>query len=403
MAALNFDPNTGVSVPTTKEIREDLVRKYIEAFRVNADDPDLNVDSASPMGQVIDAHVAETEASNSEKVFLANMYNMATARGLFLDGLASLYFLERKISEPTVVTCQCSGLKGTAIPYGAIVQDTQGNQLRHSVAGGAVIGDAGTVDTIFTTVDHGAIEVKAKTVTKIVTVVAGWDSITNNVAGVLGRDRESDTELRTRIQESVAINANGSADSILSTLRNTENVIDAVVIENITNERVEKFGLTLEPHSVGISVYGGDDADIAKVIWSKKSAGCGTSGDYAVTHTDEEHLNAKYVYKITRPKPTTLHVKISLWLNSLDDGTQTTIKRAIVQDFFGQLNNDRVGMAETLFGSRFVDAINMVAKVPVHNVQVALGDTNYKDRLTINATQEPTLTETDVTIAFSGE
>lgn len=187
MAQLEFNADTGVVVPTVKEVRDDVASGFQEAFKVSDSDPLLNVDSASPMGQVVDLVTTEVAAKNREVAFLANQLNPKTATGVFLDALAALYGLTRKISEPTVVVCTCTGLKGTAIPYGAIVQDTQGNQLRHAVAGGVMIPDSGSVDTQFSCVEHGAIEIGAKTVTQIVTVIAGWDSVTNAPRGTRAR------------------------------------------------------------------------------------------------------------------------------------------------------------------------------------------------------------------------
>lgn len=146
------------------------------------------------MGQVLDLIVAEIEAKNSEIAFLANMANPETATGKYLDALAALYGLDRKISEPTVVNCVLTGLKGTVIPYGAIAQDTLGNQYRHSAANGAQIDDTGSVTTTFTAINHGPLEVAAGSVNRIVTTIAGWDSITNPTAGVIGRDEETDAE-----------------------------------------------------------------------------------------------------------------------------------------------------------------------------------------------------------------
>ena len=54
MAQLEFNPDTGVVVPTVQEVRDDVASGFQEAFKVSDSDPLLNVDSASPMGQVVD-------------------------------------------------------------------------------------------------------------------------------------------------------------------------------------------------------------------------------------------------------------------------------------------------------------------------------------------------------------
>ena len=109
MSGPSFDPDNGVTLPTTKELREEVENGFQNAFRVRESDPVLNTDPTSPMGQVVDLMVGELEAKNAEIAFLANQLNPRTARGVFLDALAALYGLERKVSEPTVVVCTCTG------------------------------------------------------------------------------------------------------------------------------------------------------------------------------------------------------------------------------------------------------------------------------------------------------
>ena len=140
MAQVIFDEKTGVTIPTTREVRDDLASAVQEAMPKTANGDPVNVDSTAPMGQLIDVVASENEAKNSEVAYLANQFNPETARGQFLDALANLYGLKRKVSEPTVVVCTCTGLKGTTIPYGVLVEDDNGNQLRHNAALGATIG-----------------------------------------------------------------------------------------------------------------------------------------------------------------------------------------------------------------------------------------------------------------------
>ena len=270
MAQVTFNQKTGVVVPTTRKVREDLARAVQDAMPAAANGDPVNVDSTSPLGQIVDLMTAEIEAKNSEVAFLANQYNPDIAHGIFLDALANLYGLQRKVSEPTVVVCTCTGLRGTVIPYGSIVEDANGNKLRHIVVAGAAIGDTGKMETTFATVEHGPIEIGAETVTKIVTVIAGWDTVNNAAAGATGRDIEPDGELRNRIKESYAMNANGTVSNIQANLSQLDGVLDCIVLENYTNLKQTQYALELEPHSIAVCIVGGEDADIARVIFERK-------------------------------------------------------------------------------------------------------------------------------------
>ena len=400
MAEVVFNPDTGVVVPDTQEVREDLAEGVQEALTTNPDAPLPNVDPASPLGQVIDLFTAEKESKNAEVAFLANQFSPDTATGVFLDAIARLYGLTRKTSEPTVVTCICTGLKGTVIPYGAIVQDTQGNQLRHSATMGATIGDNGTVETTFDTVEHGNIEIGANTVNSIVTVIAGWDSVNNPTAGVTGRDLEPDGELISRMKESYAINANGTVANIQSNLSDLDGVLDCVVLENYSNQPQTQYSVQLVAHSIAVCIVGGDDDAIAETIFRRKSAGCATNGETEVTYIDTEHFNAVYTYKIIRPTAQTFKVKVTFYAEGLNSDLQNEIKESVVKDFLGELKNPRVTLASTVYASRFYQAIQSVTDTPINNIQISLNNGAFANLIEIPANVSPTLTEDDVSIIF---
>lgn len=403
MAQLVFDPVQGVVLPTTKEIRADLASKFKKAFRTSPTDPDLNTDPASPMGQILDLLTAEIEAKNSQIAFLANMANPDTARGVFLDALSSLYFLERKTSEPTLVRCECTGAVGTVIPFGAIVKDEKGNKYRHANANGAKITDSGRISTIFESVEHGAIQAPPKSVTQIVTVVAGWDTVTNPLAGVVGRDAETDAELRDRRLSSVSINARGSVSALEAEIRNVEGVIHGVVLENTSNAEKTEYGLTIGAHSVAVCAFGGDDVSLARAIWAKKAGGCGTSGNYPVQFVDVEHSNTPYKYLITRPNPVKFRVRVTLYASSVGEAEKKLIRNAVIEDFYGRGANPRVSFASTVYASRFSPVVTMATQTPIKNILVSIDGGEFSLKCVINADKQPTITAEDIEIINEAE
>lgn len=403
MSQLSFS-ETGISIPTTSEIRSDIVSKMQAAFQgANPNGVVLNCDPAQPMGQVVDALVAEIEAKNSEIAFLASAFGMPEATGAFLDALVSLYFIERKVSEPTIVQCTCTGLQGTVIPFGAVVQDTNGNQYRCLSLVDTTIGSSGTVSVNFAAVEHGPLEVEPGTVTKIVTTVPGWDSVTNPAAGVTGRVRESDAELRARAQASVAANSHGSVDAIRSAVAAVDGVLDVGVLENFGSEPEEQFGITIPGHSIAVCVAGGEGADIAQAIYQKKDAGCGMTGTTDVTYSDPNYQGASYTYPIIVPENTNLYVQITFFGTSMSEAAQEQIVNAIVADAAGEGNNPRIGLAQVLYASRFWSVILGQTSVPIKSIGMALGSASgFTDNITINADVEPVVSSATVSIVFEG-
>lgn len=400
MASIVFNENSGVEIPETSDVREDLANGFKAAFQINPNDPELNTDPTAPFGQIVDLITAEVEAKNAEIAFISNMNNVYLATGKFLDSLATLYGLSRKISEPTIVTCTCTGLRGTVIPYGAIVQDVNNNQFRCNVAAGVTIGNTGTVDVTFAAIEKGALVVSPNAVTQIITSVAGWDSVNNSSAGITGRVQETDAELRNRIVQSYAINSTGSVKSLESNLAQLSGVIDVAVLENYTNASITKYGVNIDPHSIAVCVSGGEGAEIASVIYARKDIGCGTTGDTEVQYIDTAHANTVYRYNIIRPISTNFYIYVDFFSTELNSDLQDEIKQALINDFLGVLDNDRVKLASEVFSSRFYQCIQNVTNAPIASLTIALGSGTASQHVTIDADVEPTLAAENITLSF---
>lgn len=393
MAALSFD-ESGITVPTAAEIRADWVQKIRDIFKADETGIEPNTDSSQPLGQLVDEIVAEIVAKNSEIAFLANQYSRKQATGTFLDALNSLYFLDRKKAAATIVQCDCTGLSGTTIPFGALVADAEGRRFRCLTA--SQIGESGTASVEFESIEVGALDVQAGTVTRIITTIPGWDSVNNSAAGIVGRLRESDAEFRDRAAESVAVNAHGTVDALRSTVAALDGVIDCEVLENYTNAPVTKWGVQIAPHSVCVAVEGGELTEIARAIYQKKAPGCGTTGDTPVSYINPQGV--QYDFSILRPTATNVFVRV-VFASILSDSEQTAVRSAIVADANGEGSNPRVGLASRLYASRFWSAIHGATDTPLVSVQIRLGESGvWGDALTFNANVEPVFSTENVLI-----
>lgn len=400
-AGLVFNPETGLDAPDTEEIRAAVEQDWISSFREDGK-PELDVDSTTPAGQLIDAETAEIEAKNADTLFLANQFNPRVAEGRWQDALGFIYFINRKIAEPTIVTCQVTGLNGTVVPYGAIVRNDDGIQLICNSS--VTIGVSGAAETTFRTAETGPIDIPANSVNTIITTIPGWDSITNNAAGSVGRNVESRGDFENRRYKSVAKNSHGSVSAIygaLNDLSGTEGVLDVQVLENIGPNQIVKYGVTIPGHGITVCIYGGADEDIARVIYEKKDAGCDTGGNTEIVYTAADYSNAVYRYLILRPDTVNFWVKVRLGAGeTVTQQIQYAVRLAVYQEFLGEndhTQDPRVGLAQEIYASRFVHAVTAVpGVVSLINIQVALQDEQptddkYVDRLTINGDQEPVI------------
>jgi uncharacterized phage protein gp47/JayE len=114
------------------------------------------------------------------------------------------------------------------------------------------------------------------TLTVIETPASGLDAVTNFQAADIGREIETDAELRLRRMQSLSRIGASTVDAIrMRMLEELPEVDFCVVIENAT-ESVDSEGRP--PHSIEVITSGGNDADIALQIWNTKPAGISTFG-----------------------------------------------------------------------------------------------------------------------------
>lgn len=406
-SGLIFDPSVGLYSPDTSTIREGVAEDWVDAF-AEPDAPELDTDPVTPAGQLIDAEVGEIEAKNAEVLYLSNMFDPRSSEGRWQDAIGYIYFLTRKIAEPTVVTCQLTGLNGTVIPYGALVQDDNGEYLICTRS--VTIGATGTAETFFRCTNTGPIDVAAGSVNTIITVIPGWDTVSNTAAGAVGRDVETRSEFETRRYASVAANAHGSVSAIYGTIANIPGVLDVQVLENIGPDPVVKFGVTVPGHGITVCVYGGADGDIAEAIYRKKDNGCDTGGNTPVSYLAADYHNALYTFLILRPTTINFWVQVTLGGTAAETDASVIerLKQSIFQDFNGQnttTGNPRVGLASTVYASRFFAAATAVDRVDnIVSIGIALSSgapSSYANVVNIQGDQEPVLSVNNISVVFA--
>jgi len=398
--AITFNPDSGFSADSTSVIRQSIVDDWTAIFDDEA--ATLNTSSESPAGQIIDSLAVLVTGKDSEFLNLANQFNPLTASGIFQDALGEIYFLTRKVATSTVVSCTCTGLAGTTIPAGSIIQTTDGIKL--TSVGAATIGADGTVEVEFAAQESGAIDIGAGTCTKIITVIAGWDTVDNSAAGVVGSLIENRADFEKRRYNSVAANAHGSAAALQGAVYQVENVLDCLVLENKTDSTVTKQGVSLISHSVAVCVYGGENEAIAETIYNKLDAGAGTNGNTDISFTSPDGVVNNY--KIVRPSPAPVYLSVTINKTAQTPATVTQdIKNAIIADANGSDSNSgntRIGMGQTIYASRFTVAIVKTAGVnDLESVYIGTSASPTGNSVTMDADEEPIITAENIEVVIN--
>lgn len=339
----------GFVAPAETEIRDGRFADINAAFGGN-----LDPDPASPQGQLATSEAAIIGDCNNLFLLFANLVDPARSSGKMQDGIGRIYFIERIPASATVATCVCVGKVGVVIPAGSRVQDDEGNTYVSLHA--ATIGAAGQVDVSFANQVSGPIACPAGAITTIVDGVSGWDTVANTFDGVIGRDVESPADFEYRRALSVAKNSLGSLPSLRGTVWSVPDVVDVYVAENTARVATSVKGVLLNPNSLYVAVKGGANDAVAKAIWSKKSPGCGYTGNTSVVVSDDVSYEPPYpTYNVLFQRPTDLPIYVDVLIEGgalVPANADSTIKTAVTNAFSGTEGADRNRIGVDYLASR---------------------------------------------------
>lgn len=172
----------------------------------------------------------------------------------------------------------------------------------------------------------GPVTAPSGTLTVIDVPLTGIDSVNNPLDAELGRDIETDSELKIRRELSLQRAGAATVSAIKSRLLDIEGVIAALVFENFNNIPDAEGR---PPHSYEAIVQGGDEDEICDTIWVTKPAGIETVGNTTCNITDSEGFPR--VVKFSRPSEVEIYLELDLSVGTdfPADGVQQIIDKIV--------------------------------------------------------------------------
>lgn len=207
----------------------------------------------------------------------------ANATGQALDAVASFLGTRRLASARTTVTLQFAGVNGVTIPVGFRASGASGTFVVETTASGTITGGTLQLAAQCTVVGPRS----ADPVSTIVTPIAGLTSVALVAdSTTLGRNTETDTELRIRIQSQPYAPGSCTLPAIKAALERTAGVQSAVVYENTDTTTQTIAGYATPGKSVQAIVFGtAADEVIGRTLLDTVAAGIGSAGDESYTET----------------------------------------------------------------------------------------------------------------------
>ena len=377
----------GVITVDTADIRAEFEQAYKEALGA-----DLNLDVSTPVGQLVVNDTTALTTAMAECVAIANETSVYSATGQALDVAAARSGYYRKTATPTTVVATLTGNNGTTIPAGSKASD---GEHEYVLLDTVTIPVSGSVMAQFQCTEPGAIPCPAGTLTSIITTISGWDTITNTNDGVVGVESETDNAFRDRI---TANYLNKRARSILGAIVDNiaalPDVISVVGYENPTANTEVHDGITMTPHSICVSVFGGSGPEIARVLGEQKTLGATTIGNTTVSYMDGL-VNYQYDYKIYRPTELPIYVDIEYAPNSYTGASTVSDITGLITEYIA---NNPLKIGQTITGNYISMALNGYNKVDVLAVKVSTDGETWDDYVVANMTQIPTISSANITV-----
>lgn len=236
----------------------------------------------------------------------------------------------------------------------------------------------------FTAVELGGHVLPAGSLNTIDSSIVGWSEVNNLVAGTVGRDVETDEELRIRHRDSVRATGSATAAAIRARMLAEVDSVDYVrVYENRTND-IDEFNLP--SHSFETVVSGGSNQSVANKLFELKPAGIETYGNTSIQVYDEN--GDLQTVEFSRPSNKYAWVRVSVNLLNGEEPLPADVVNSIktaVYDYGSSLN-----ISEDLILQRFYG--------PVYSSTTGIGQITIEADLTDTISETPTYVTTNISV-----
>lgn len=312
--------------------------------------PTLDLGEATRLGELVGITSQElADLWNAAQAVNAG-FSPESATGERLDQLMALIGLTRLAATPSTVNLRLNLDNGTTVLTGAQVSNSQTGEIFETTED--ITNSSGITadfDVPAQSLDTGRIRASAGLLTVIETPVGGWNSVTNLLDAVLGREDETDTELRSRRLSSLAVEGNQTLEAILANLLGTNGVIEAFILENDTSLDPDANGIPTK--SFESVVDGGDDTEVAQAIFAKKPLAIQAFGSTTVVLNDSQGF--PHVIGFSRPDEVAYFIEIDVTVDPLlyGDGNEPIGNQLVAEALadFGQALGIGQNILMTLF------------------------------------------------------
>ncbi|CAK9884775.1 MAG: hypothetical protein XXXJIFNMEKO3_01167 [Candidatus Erwinia impunctatus] len=331
MSDYQFIASTGVIIPDTSTLREQVENEFRDVFG-----QEIDLSPETPQGALVTMEVENRDAIARNNAELANQINPDIAGGIFLDAIWALMGGQRLSATHSFLTnVEFAGVPQTLIPKGSLAETQAGDAFETTSV--LIIGNDGVTKGDMRSVETGPVGCGAGGLVRVASSVLGWETVNNPADAVLGRVAESDIRTRRRRRNTLAKNTVSVGEAITSALYDIESVGSLSYRENYTDADQVIDGVSLVKHSIYVCVDGGPREEIAVALLRTKTVGAAYNGSEMVEVT-EPSSGQVYNVKFDRPKEITVFCRVTVRKSPFD--AQTLIPDAVEKWVAGETDTD---------------------------------------------------------------
>lgn len=396
--------NQGVVVPDVSVVLSEIQETMKSLFGQN-----LDTAPETAQGRLIEMFQRSRTFTIQAMAAISNLLNLNTAGGFILDDLGALFLISRQPATYTTVTVVLGGVPGTVVPAGTRFQNELGSIF--VLQNAYTLGDA--IAPVLRAQETGPIPCPPNTLNTILDAVNGLETVNNPGNATVGTDLESDNAFRQRIKHSLNINSIATLSAIKANLENIPGVVGTYCYDNYTDLAYTDDEIILPAHSLLAVVDGGDPDEIAKVLYSKKSAGCGYVSDKApdskieivTKEVVDEAYGSTYTVKFARPDLVDITIQITV---ARQNYTGSSLEQDVINAIMSWASGEVAEVDAPSIG-RFISPFeisaavsSMIPEIGIRNVLIAAnGGTPAATTITMDRVQKANILASNITVTIT--
>lgn len=350
--------------PTYDDILADRITLAQELFG-----EDIDTSSTSALGKFIRLTVQDlADAYEAQEIiYYARFPNTAT--GQSLDRLMPFAGITRNAPTRAEHEVKFTGTPNYKIESGFLVGTTKEEEF--FLVNPVTLDEDGVGTGIVQCTELGTVgNVQLGTITEIINPSVDVLSVEHTSIETLGKETETDEELRERFSIAIAGTGSGTPTAIRGAVMRISGVTGCLVVANDTSETDDDGR---PPHSFEVYVYAPEtlNQEIAETIFSKKPLGIQTVGDVSVSVEDVS--GSTQTIKFSRVAETVLYIKAKIAVDSdfEQDGAEQ-IQTALSE----QINKLSVG-EDVIFTSLYKHIFGVVGVRDVLTLGISTDGATY--------------------------